>query len=357
MSKQSKGRILYLSRLKALACIAVVVLHTFYAADAFAKDKTQHMLMLSVRNCCMWAVPCFVMATGALLLDPERKLSYKKLFGRLVLKMALALAVFTFLFELFDEKLIKKEVTGALFVNTWDNIILGTGWKHMWYLYLMIALYLMMPVYKAVTEKRDKNLVCYLCVILFVFLSMRPLVETVTGSQTAFYICVYSVYPLFLFCGYMLHNKYFTLPAWYYAFTASVGLAFTVYFTAACIDTKSKEVTSLLGSYSCPIYVVTAFCIFGAFSGCKGDKRIPILDTIACEFERCSFGIYLLHMAVLKYIFAVTRYDPFKFGGVWSVIVIALVSLMISYGVTRIYSLIPVFIKRIKPEPEEAKKE
>ena len=130
-----------------------------------------------------------------------------------------------------------------------------------------------------------------------------------------------------------------------------------MYFTAACIDTKSKEVTSLLGSYSCPIYVVTAFCIFGAFSGCKGDKRIPILDTIACELERCSFGIYLLHMAVLKYIFAVTRYDPFKFGGVWSVIVIALVSLMISYGVTRIYSLIPVFIKRIKPEPEEAKKE
>ena len=63
------NRILYLSRLKALACIAVVVLHSFYAANAFAADTGAQSAMLSIRNAMMWAVPCFVMASGALLLD------------------------------------------------------------------------------------------------------------------------------------------------------------------------------------------------------------------------------------------------------------------------------------------------
>ena len=49
-------------------------------------------------------------------------------------------------------------------------------------------------------------------------------------------------------------------------------------------------------------------------------------------------------MAVLKYIFAVMRLDPFEHGGVWAVILITLISLLISYAVTRLYKLLP-FVK------------
>ena len=84
--------------------------------------------------------------------------------------------------------------------------------------------------------------------------------------------------------------------------------------------------------------VLTSAGIFGAFTFCKND-RIPVLDTVAAELEKCSFGIYLLHMAVLKYIFAVMRFDPFENGGVTAVILIALISLAISYAAVRLYTL------------------
>lgn len=296
----------------------------------------------------MWAVPCFVMATGALLLTPERKLSFKKLFGRLIVKMVLALVIFTFLFALFDAAFIAKNVTADIFTVTWRNIINGTGWKHMWYLYLMIALYLMMPMYKAAADKKDKGLMIYICTVLFVFMSMRPMLETVTGRQTAFYICVFSIYPLFVFLGHMLHSKMIALPIWVYILLAAAGLAATVILTYLSVDGRSKTLTGLLGSYSFPLTVVMSAGIFGAFSLCKGEKPIPVIDTIAAELEKCSFGIYLLHMAVLKYIFAVMRVNPFEQGGAAAVALIALISLVISYAATRLYTLIPLITKKNK---------
>lgn len=344
MSKDKGGRILYLSRLKALACIAVVVLHSFYAADAYAKTSSQHTLMLAVRNACMWAVPCFVMATGALLLEPERKLTYKKLFLRLVLKMVIALLVFTFLFALFDAALIQKSVTADIFTVCKDNILYGTGWKHMWYLYLMTALYLMMPMYKAAADKKDKSLIYYICIVLFVFLSLRPMLETLIGRQGAFYICAFSVYPLYIFMGFMLGNKMIKLPRIVYILLAAAGLVCIVVLTAKAVNDKSQTINELLGSYSFPVTVIMSAGFFGAFAMSKGDKRIPVIDTVAAELEKCSFGIYLIHMAVLKYIFAVMRLDPFEHGGVWAVILITLISLLISYAVTRLYKLLP-FVK------------
>ena len=38
-------------------------------------------------------------------------------------------------------------------------------------------------------------------ILLFIFMSLKPTIETIVGKQTAFYICTYSVYPLFLFAG------------------------------------------------------------------------------------------------------------------------------------------------------------
>ena len=340
MSKEKGGRILYLSRLKALACIAVVVLHSFYAANAYAKTSAQHAVMLSVRNACMWAVPCFVMATGALLLDSRRELGYKKLFLKLILKMAAALVIFTFLFALFDAVFIAEKVTADIFTVTKDNILYGTGWRHMWYLYLMIALYLMMPLYKAVTAKNDKSLVIYACIVFFAFLSLRPMLETLAGRQTAFYICAYSIYPLFVFMGYMLHGRLVKLPLWVYLACAAIGLTGVVILTVKGIGNEDKTLDQLLGSYSFPLTVLMSAGIFGAFTFCK-NERIPVIDTVSAELEKCSFGIYLLHMAVLKYIFAVMRINPFEKGGVITVIIIALVSLVISYAAVRLFKLIP----------------
>lgn len=81
-----------MSRLKALACLSIIIFHGSYMATAFAvkqgadgqrvQDTELMTVLMSVRNLFMWAVPVFVMVMGALLLDEKRSIPLKKLFGK-----------------------------------------------------------------------------------------------------------------------------------------------------------------------------------------------------------------------------------------------------------------------------------
>lgn len=338
------GRVVYFSRLKALGCIAVVVLHTFYAASAYATDRAQLAAMNAVRNAMMWAVPCFVMVTGALLLDKGRELGYKKLFSRLILRMAVSLAVFSVLFSCFDAAFVAKDMSLSAVTDGLKTALYGGGWKHMWYLYLMIALYLLMPAYRLVTRSAQRADIVYLCALYMVFLSVLPTVEALTGKDTAFYICAYSVYPLYLFLGYAMHNDMIRIPPLCAAVMTVAGLGAVVWLTVRS-TAKGTAVESLLGNYSFAVFAVLSAGLFGLIKATDG-KRIRVLDLIAGELERCSFGIYLLHMAVLKVVFVVWGFDPFAHGGALAVLGISAATLAVTYLAVRLLRFIP-FVNKI----------
>ena len=346
------NRILYLSRLKALACIAVTVLHTFLAANMYSSDASTQGAMMAVRNCTMWAVPCFVMASGALLLDSKRVLSMKKLFGKYVLRMTVALVVFSVLFAVFDGVFIKKCGAGEMFTDSIDAIFFGSGWMHMWYIYLLFALYLMLPIYKIISGNATAAQIKYIMLIYTVFVSIIPFIETVAGKKLPFYICVYTVYPLYFFLGHALHTGIIKLPKRASGLMLVICLGITAMLTVhaynnseAAPETSGKMI-SLLGVYSFPLYVAAAVALFGFIRKTK-NKPVPVIDKIAAELDNCSFGIYLLHMAVLRYIFLVMKFNPFEHGGTISTIGICLLTLVISYLVTKGLKFIPYVNKLI----------
>ena len=346
------NRILYLSRLKAVSCIAVVVLHAFYAANAFAATTGAQSAMLSVRNAMMWAVPCFVMASGALLLDRNRILSNKKLFGKYIPRMAIALVVFSLLFSVFDGVLLKHSSVGSIITDSLSDIFLGTGWAHMWYIYLMLAIYLLLPFYKMISTNAKPNDLKYLLLVYCVFLSVLPFIEIISGKKLPFYICVFSIYPLYLFLGHVLHTGVIKLPknACGLMFFICIGITamLTVYSctSAETAPETSGKVKALLEGYSFPVYIAASVGAYGFFRRTR-NKPFPVLDTIAAELDNCSFGIYLIHMAVLKYIFAVMKFNPFEHGGTIAVIGICLITLVISYVITRLLKLVPYVNKII----------
>ena len=87
------------SYLRAIACIAIIILHMFASASIIYGEQIGILVNAcsrSLSNVMMWAVPCFVMVSGALLLSKERKLTYRKLFRKYVLRMFLVLIIFSF---------------------------------------------------------------------------------------------------------------------------------------------------------------------------------------------------------------------------------------------------------------------
>ncbi|MCR4794037.1 MAG: acyltransferase [Ruminococcus sp.] len=346
------NRILYLSRLKALACIAVTVLHTFLAANMYSRDLSTQGAMMAVRNCMMWAVPCFVMASGALLLDTKRVLTLEKLFGKYILRMAVALIVFSVLFAVFDGILITPKNAGGIFSDSLNAIFFGTGWMHMWYIYLLFALYLLLPVYKIISENATAGQLRYMLLIYTVFACFLPFIETIAGKKLPFYICIYTVYPLYFFLGHALHTGIIKLPKKASGLMLVICLGIISMLTVHAYSNSANEpetsgkMISLLGVYSFPLYVVASVGTFGFLRKTK-NQPVPVLDKIATELDNCSFGIYLLHMAVLRYIFLYMKFNPFEHGGTITIIGICLLTLVISYVITKLLKFVPYVNKLI----------
>jgi len=324
------------SNLRVIACIAIVFLHTFYLGAGFYDAPAGgFVLCMCLRNLMMWAVPCFVMVSGALLLDPGRNVTYSKIFSNYIPRMAVALVFFTFVFEIMDE-IISGDISFlSVLKNALYKIYTNTSWSHMWYLYLMIALYLMLPLYRKVAAGLTRKDAIYILSLLFVFQSVIPLVENFVGVETGFYICVYTVYTLYLFAGFILHNKLIDLPRYVFICAFAGGLVLTCAITAIGAMGGHEALLSSVGNFSNPFTGLAAAGLFGIVSGIDFKEHKFITS-----FDNCTFGIYLIHMAVLKVIFVRFKFSPLSFGGVISLVPVAILVTLISYGIVWVFKLI-----------------
>ncbi len=100
-----------------------------------------------------WAVPAFLLCSGALMNDPGRDLPLPKLFSRYLLRLALALAVWAGLYELLRIFLGRGTLPLAqLLVQSAKNWLTGSTYYHLYYFYFVLALYLALPLTRLIVR-------------------------------------------------------------------------------------------------------------------------------------------------------------------------------------------------------------
>ena len=346
-------KIHYLSYLRAVACIAIIILHTVDGAVIMYQNSIssgEKVSSLSVVYCMMWAVPCFVMVTGALLLDKNRIITIKDTFKKYILRILIALVAFSLIFALFDT-LMNKDGTGiAFFGKGLLNVLTGNGWAHMWYLYLLIGLYLLMIAYRAVANHVSDSEYRYLLIVYAVFLSLVPLLQ-IWNAKTGFYIHVSTIYPFYLFAGYAIASQKLKINRGISILLMAIGVAGIVASTILNEKYVNISYGNLLGYASIFVLVLTV----GIFSLAKNSERpsLPdvensvekkpgIIGKIFLEIDRCSFGIYLIHMIFVRLTLRYWQINPYA-SNLTILIFIGLVLgiLIVSYGITALLKLIP----------------
>ncbi len=307
-----KDQIKYISVIRVIACISVVVLHTFYASAGYAVSEMHSIICLCVRNLMMWAVPGFVMVSGVLLLDSKREVGFKKIFSKYIMKLFLSLVCFSLVFAMFDMFFVTGEV-GVGFIKTGlTNAFKGTGWSHLWYLYMMIAIYLLLPVYRIVSRNISEKELNYLLAVMVLFLSVIPVVNKVINTEIPFYICIYTIYPFYLFLGYRI--SHIKVPVILSVTLLILCIAAVCGITVMNYRNRNDLLSLLLENYSSPLIVIVSFSVFSLLKNISSIKN-NFLNKSIMLIDRCSLGIYLIHMAVLKYIAVSLKIDPFKYGG------------------------------------------
>ena len=328
----SEKRVTQFVYIKMAACFAIVVLHCVNSAAIYHAEEISEgeaLAAQTVVSMLMWAVPCFLMVTGALLLDPEKKITLQKLFGKYIRRMVTALIVFTLIFTFIRHD--ASNGTGLMH-EFFDGLLFNHCMAYLWYLYLMIALYLTMPVWKAVTERFNDRQILIMLLIALAAVSLLPLAGYLDVAAAS-YIPTWLVYPCYLFIGYLIkrHQPDPRLAAAVFAVcTASLGL---ITYMAAPTDLDPSG----LSGYNSPIVVLQSAAVYAMMLGIRREA-----SSLSVSIDRCSFGIYLIHMLFFRLIMKELGFDPFVYGP-FGFITFAVIVFAASYGMTWCLKKLPGF--------------
>lgn len=325
---------------RAFAIIAVITIHTFYSAILQFGDMTSSrelVIFQIVMNLMWWAVPCFLMLSGSLLLDSNKKISLKKLYGKYIARMMLTLFTFGFVYawmELFFES---HTISLVQIITAFGRIFTGDLWAHMWYIYCLIGLYVLLPVYKLVADHATDEELKYILLVLFVFGAVFRLTK-IWGFELGFYCHVATIYPFWFLLGAAQNRKILKLRKRTAALFAGAGSFVLIILTI--LGSKGVSLEVLFG-YDSVFVAIQSLGVFGLIVGMK-ERKTAILTLIADK----SFGIYLVHMFFINMAYKLVKLNPFSIDpALLAGILFVMLNLILSYGVVWILEKMPVLRK------------
>lgn len=343
MNEMQQKRIISFSVIRVIGTLCVVLLHTCYMAVSLYGNtitKTEYISSMTVTHLMMVAVPLFVMITGALLLDPNKEITIEKILKKYVLRILIALIIFSAIYKIFD--IVMSQGTERFGLATlkeyFTDLISGAGWSHLWYLYMLIALYLLMPAFRAIVKTAEDHVITYLLIVGFIFMCIVPIYRRV-AIPSAFYIDVATVYPVYLFAGYAVYYKKLNISC--YSLTLFViGTLGIIIMSMLRYSNGMDELDAVLG-YSSPFTFIASLGIFDILSHKEITKKS--IKKIISTIDPAAFGIYLIHIIFLRLVLRYIQVNPFtgNLCSVLFVIAVAAVVFIISMIITIVLKKIP----------------
>lgn len=344
MAERTKEIQPWISRLRIVATLAVVMIHTCatFVYSGFSCTTAERLYLDILSSLSGFSVPLFLMITGALLLRPEKEITYgvclKKYMARVVACLFLFGAGYGATRMYFSYA--KVGFWNYFVDNILYSFISGESSIHFWYLYALIGIYMILPILKAfVRGDEDGTNIGWALLLLLAFDFVMPLIEGFTGANIAFYIPVtYTVfYPLL---GYYLYRH---LRIGIKIDIAAIVIVVAAYVAAEAIGSNRDTVIS----YSSPLAAVAAAAIFDLFRHLNRRSRNTAL---LWEVDRLCFGVYLIHPFFIYVSYWLIGLTPITFAGLYPLTTIGLwlVFCLCSFACTWVMMQIPILRRLLR---------
>lgn len=322
MQKTQSQRFLYVDILKFLAILAVVVVHiTAKGVMSYSFTSFDFGYTLFINSLFRYAVPIFVMCSGVLFLSPEKEIPVKKLFSKYISRIIAALFLFSVFYEALEILIVK------LRAGVFDKIVIETSLNrlltfnthyHLYYLYMVVILYLCVPVlkvfFKQASEKDVRYLLTFLSVIS-VFLpflrSFYPFNTYFTGMTTQYHLnLTYGILTYFVAGYYFSHYPISKKAKQIFCILGTIGFFVTylgTYFSSASLGYLEEK---FLAGNSPNVF----FMSLALFILVKDLAASEKLKGFFGFMSKASFCIYLIHDAFIvifnEYNFNMLSFTP-----------------------------------------------
>lgn len=324
-----KNRKYYLDLIRITATYAIIILHV---TSKFIGGGYKPVLIIW-DGCVRWAVPSFVMISGALFLNPDKQVTIGKLWKKNILRMFSSFIFWTAVYVLFEWFVFGLDLHSC-------KMYLITGYWHMWFLWMIMGQYMITPFIRQII-KVPELIRYYLVIFLFVAVlipTLRYMIIPYTSiagragvSKIFGNIDTMSLEFFLGFTGYFILGYYFdtiTLSKTKQrmilllgVFSFAVGICANEYLTlfrgAKTPFDSAFSITSLL----------QAVFIFNIFKYHNEWANKKILRKIITSLSACSFGIYMVHILIRELLEEYLSLNAVSFH--MPVIIVPLLSLLI----------------------------
>ena len=153
MGIQNKtNRLIHFDLMRIIACFFVILIHVGIFDQL--KDVPNQSIDTVFGNLygiiSRWAVPCFFMLSGLMFLDKNKEIPLKKLYGKYILRLAVAYVVWSCIYAIYNSFYDAGPTLYEKF-NYFLNYCIS-GEIHTWYVLVTIGLYIALPIIKLIIQ-------------------------------------------------------------------------------------------------------------------------------------------------------------------------------------------------------------
>lgn len=304
-----QNRLLWADIARIISIFAVIFLHA--AAHNFSRsfDGTMNPIWMACNindSLVRWCVPVLVMLSGALLLPRTSAYDITKLPKRIA-TIAVPLFVWSLVF------ICRKH---SLSFDSILNIFLKPQYYHLWFVYMLIGVYALMPFLKAIYDRllNDKNLALYFLCVWLISSSIDIFVPSFKRITAVYFISHF-----FVFGGFFIIGAYLStlpVPSKKNVILACVVLVFCLFFTATHVTWSSIEqgkIVKMAYHNLAPNTIIAAFCVFILCRAIpqKSEKINNFIEYLSDK----TYLVYLMHPLILPKVYAkLTYFDGYLFS-------------------------------------------
>lgn len=338
-----KKRAVNMDILRLLATFSVIMLHcsTAYSFTGVGTEfpKSYYWGGVFYGGITSAAIPIFFMLTGAMCIAPKNYQNWKGFYKKSLIKLGIPTIVFSGLYMLYSLLIGRAGITTILV-----NALKGVPFYHLWYMYALISIYLVIPLLSFLKEYVKKS--------EFLVLTLIAVISGVIYQYTADSAIVYGIDSL-KYVGYVMLGSVLYSSRGIYAKYAkqAVFIGVVIIYSEIIYLALSSQMAQGLTVLDIRTIIGSAL-IFWGFSNCSQSISERV-NRIVGHFANHTFMIYIIHAGVKDILYRLQVKLYHKPNSWWYIPVFSFVVFILSYCGSIIISSLISLLKKCKNKEGE----
>ncbi len=305
MSKKQLNYIPYADITRLIAAFCVVLLHTSGIRLITNEVGSSNFLWAAFFDTITrWTVPGFIMLSGMLFLDKSKKVTMKNLYTKNILRLVTAFIFWSYLYNFYNFFVQTHNIKEAA-INALFNMPFGA--MHLWFIFVMIGLYIIVPFLKRMCENMTKGEAEYFIVLSLIVtfipktLSSFEIFKPYLDYITKFEINLVAGYVGIFVAGWYINNFEHKILFRVLTYIAGILAFLYMYLMTVFFSIEKGAVADEFMSFKSVSAFIMAFSVILFTKSVFSRKTFSRKAVSNLKFySKYTFGIYLIHEMFLN---------------------------------------------------------